>query len=103
MLSQLNFKRSVEDQYKQGIEKMAKLYSMEGDRKSKLDAENKRIESTQKLRLLDQALKRYEQLNIPLIDGPDGGDGKPCTSASPGCLADVPQMIVSMSPAKGSR
>lgn len=74
MLSQLNFKRSVEDQYKQGIEKMIKLYAMEGDRKSKLDAENKRIESTQKLRLLDQALKRYEQLNIPLIDGPDGGD-----------------------------
>ena len=75
MLSQLNFKRTVEAQYKAGIDKMVKLYSMEGDRKSKADAEAKRIESTQKLRLLDQALKRYEQLNIPIIDGADGGDG----------------------------
>ena len=103
MLSQLNFKRSVEDQYKQGIEKMIKLYAMEGDRKSKLDAENKRIESTQKLRLLDQALKRYEQLNIPLIDGPDGGDGKACPGVWLDQLADPSQMIVSTSPAKGSR
>ncbi|KAF2746516.1 hypothetical protein M011DRAFT_494988 [Sporormia fimetaria CBS 119925] len=75
MLSQLNFKRTVEAQYKAGIDKMVKLYSIEGDRKSKADAEAKRIESTQKLRLLDQALKRYEQLNIPLTDGADGGDG----------------------------
>ncbi|KAF2279503.1 uncharacterized protein EI97DRAFT_178538 [Westerdykella ornata] len=74
MLSQLNFKRTVEAQYKAGIDKMVKLYSMEGDRKSKADAEAKRIESTQKLRLLDQALKRYEQLNVGLIDGADGGD-----------------------------
>lgn len=78
MLSQINFKRTVEAQYKAGIDKMVKLYSMEGDRKSKADAEAKRVESTQKLRLLDQALKRYEQLNIGLVDGADGGDGVLC-------------------------
>lgn len=103
MLSQLNFKRSVEGQYRQGIEKMVKLYGMEGDRKSRQDAENKLIESTQKLRLLDQALKRYEQLNIPLIDGPDAGDGNKCPDVWLGCFADPSQMIALMSPAKGSR
>ena len=48
MLSQLEFKLSVEKQYKDGIEKMVKLYQMEGDRKSKADAEGRRIESNQK-------------------------------------------------------
>ena len=32
MLSQLEFKLSVEKQYKDGIEKMVKLYQMEGDK-----------------------------------------------------------------------
>lgn len=74
MLSQLEFKLSVEKQYKDGIEKMVRLYQMEGDRKSKQDAEAKRIESNQKIQLLKQALKRYEDLHID-IDGGDGGDG----------------------------
>lgn len=73
MLSQLEFKLSVEKQYKDGIEKMVRLYQMEGDRKSKQDAEAKRIESNQKIQLLKQALKRYEDLHID-IDGGDGGD-----------------------------
>ncbi|KAL6703993.1 Serine/threonine kinase [Coniothyrium glycines] len=72
MLSQLEFKLSVEKQYKEGIDKMVRLYQMEGDRKSKMDAENKRIESNQKIQLLKHSLKRYEDLHVD-IDG-DGDD-----------------------------
>lgn len=74
MLSQLEFKLSVEKQYKDGIEKMVRLYQMEGDRKSKADAEGRRIESNQKIQLLKQALKRYEDLHVDMesADSPDG-------------------------------
>jgi hypothetical protein len=74
MLSQLEFKLSVEKQYKDGVEKMVKLYQLEGDRKSKADAEARRVESNQKIQLLKQALKRYEDLHVD-IDGADGADG----------------------------
>lgn len=73
MLSQLEFKLSVEKQYKEGIEKMSKLYQIDGDRRSKADAEAKRIESNQKIQLLKQALKRYEDLHVDMdTDEPDG-------------------------------
>ena len=74
MLSQLEFKLSVEKQYKDGVEKMVRLYQLDGDRKSKADAEAKRIESNQKIQLLKQALKRYEDLHVDIegLDGPDG-------------------------------
>ncbi|OGE58387.1 hypothetical protein PENARI_c001G11572 [Penicillium arizonense] len=74
MLSQLEFKLSVEKQYKAGIEKMVRLYQDEGDRKSRADAEGRRIESNQKIQLLKQALKRYEDLHVdidPTADSPD--------------------------------
>jgi hypothetical protein len=74
MLSQLEFKLSVEKQYKDGIEKMVRLYQLAGDRKSKADAEGRRVESNQKIQLLKQALKRYEALHVN-IEGEDGGDG----------------------------
>ncbi|SNX86869.1 probable protein kinase C [Melanopsichium pennsylvanicum] len=64
MLHQLEFKLQIEKQYKQGIDKMAKLYQAEGDRKSRNDAESKRIESQSKIVLLQQALKRYKQLHV---------------------------------------
>ena len=73
MLSQLEFKLSVEKQYKAGIEKMVRLYQDEGDRKSRADAEGRRIESNQKIQLLGQALKRYEHLHVD-IDEANGGD-----------------------------
>ncbi|RMD44923.1 hypothetical protein DV735_g87, partial [Chaetothyriales sp. CBS 134920] len=63
MLSQLEFKLSVEKQYKAGIEKMVRLYQDEGDRKSRSDAEGRRIESNQKVQLLKQALKKYTDLH----------------------------------------
>ncbi|KAF2869785.1 kinase C-like protein [Massariosphaeria phaeospora] len=73
MLSQLEFKLSVEKQYKDGFEKMARLYQIEGDRKSRADAEAKRIESNQKIQLLKQSLKRYEDLHVD-VEGTDADD-----------------------------
>lgn len=77
MLSQLEFKLSVEKQYKAGIEKMVRLYQDEGDRKSRADAEGRRIESNQKIQLLKQALKRYEDLHVD-IESTDPPDGMSC-------------------------
>ncbi|KAH5021016.1 protein kinase C [Parastagonospora nodorum] len=74
MLSQLEFKLSVEKQYKDGIEKMVRLYQMEGDRKSKQDAEAKRIESNQKIQLLKHSLKRYEDLHVDIEGEGDDND-----------------------------
>ena len=74
MLSQIQFKLDVETQYLKGVEKMVQLYGMEGDRKSKADAAARRVESKQKILLLRQALKRYEELHIDVdsVESPDG-------------------------------
>jgi len=74
MLSQLEFKLSVERQYMSGIQKMVRLYQDEGDRKSRADAENRRIESMQKVQLLKQALKRYMDLHVD-VESTDTADG----------------------------
>lgn len=90
MLSQLQFKLDVEKQYKDGIEKMVRLYQMEGDRKSRTDAESRRVESNQKIQLLKQAVKRYEALHIN-VDDAEGGDGtyyvhcRPCSPSNFPC------------------
>ena len=76
MLSQLEFKLSVEKQYKDGIEKLVRLYQDDGDKKSKTDAEGRRIESNQKIQLLKQALKRYEDLHVDMESTTDAPDGK---------------------------
>lgn len=75
MLTQIQFKLNVEEQYLKGIEKMVQLYGMEGDRKSKADAAARRVESKQKIHILKQALKRYEELHIDDLDSPDSPDG----------------------------
>ncbi|GAA5824626.1 hypothetical protein JCM3770_000319 [Rhodotorula araucariae] len=64
MLHQLEFKLHVERQYKEGIDKMAKLYLVDGDKKARADTENKRVESKQKMVLLNQALKKYKTLDV---------------------------------------
>ncbi|KAI5118872.1 hypothetical protein M0805_005314 [Coniferiporia weirii] len=64
MLHQLEFKLQVEKQYKEGIAKMSTLYQADGDKKSRADAENKRVESDKKIALLQSALKRYRTLHI---------------------------------------
>lgn len=74
MLSQLQFKLNVEKQYKDGIDKIVRSYSMDGDRKIGQEASGKRVESMQKIQLLSQALKRYEDLNVGMEDG-DAADG----------------------------
>lgn len=76
MLSQLEFKLSVEKQYKDGVEKMVRLYQDEGDRKPKADAEARRVESNQKIQLLKQALKRYEDLHVDMESSTDAADGR---------------------------
>lgn len=73
MLSQIQFKLNVEEQYLKGVEKMVQLYQMEGDKKSRADAAARRVESKQKIVLLKQALKRYEELHID-IDSADSPD-----------------------------
>jgi hypothetical protein len=64
MLHQLEFKLQVEMQYKKGIEKMVKLYQADGDKKSRADAEGKRVESEKKIQILQTALKRYKTLHV---------------------------------------
>ncbi|KAF8073610.1 protein kinase C1 [Lyophyllum atratum] len=83
MLHQLEFKLQVEMQYKKGIDKMAKLYQADGDKKSRADAESKKIESEKKIQLLQTALKRYKNLHIlddiveeEESEGPPGPDGE---------------------------
>lgn len=74
MKEQLEFKLTVERQYKEGIEKMIQLYNVEGDRRSKADAKAKQIESQQKMQLLKRALKRYEDLHVDIDEEtPDDG------------------------------
>lgn len=74
MLSQLEFKLSVEKQYKDGFDKMVSLYQMAGDRKSRGEAELRRMESNQKIQLLTRALRRYEDLHVDVENGADGAD-----------------------------
>jgi classical protein kinase C len=94
MLSQIQFKLNVEEQYLKGIEKMVQLYQMEGDKKSKADAAARRMESSQKIVLLKQALKRYEELHIDMdADSPDGTFTT--RDLFPPCLLTRPQMIAS--------
>ncbi|KAK0938150.1 Serine/threonine kinase [Friedmanniomyces endolithicus] len=74
MLSQMEFKLSVEKQYKEGIDKMVRLYQIEKDRKSQADAEGRRIESNQKIQLLTRALRRYEDLHVVDENSADAAD-----------------------------
>ena len=83
MLSQLTFKLSVEKQYKDGIEKLVRLYSDDGDKRSRADAEGRRIESNQKIQLLRQALKRYEDLHVGDMESNETPDGRPATLNRP--------------------
>ena len=64
MLHQLEFKLQVEKQYKEGIAKMSTLYQADGDKKSRADAETKRVESDKKIALLQTALKAYKNLHV---------------------------------------
>ncbi|KAK7469411.1 Serine/threonine kinase [Stygiomarasmius scandens] len=77
MLHQLEFKLQVEMQYKKGIDKMAKLYQADGDKRSRADAESKKLESEKKIQLLQTALKRYKNLHIldDVVEEEDNNNG----------------------------
>ncbi|TFK48685.1 hypothetical protein OE88DRAFT_490129 [Heliocybe sulcata] len=75
MLHQLEYKLQIEKEYKTGIDKMAKLYQAEGDKKSRADAEGKRVESERKIHLLQSALKRYKNLYVIEDTGEEESDG----------------------------
>ncbi|KAJ4476034.1 hypothetical protein C8J55DRAFT_578210 [Lentinula edodes] len=51
-------------QYKRGIDKMAKLYQVDRDKKSRQDAESRKVESEKKIQLLQLARKRYKNLHV---------------------------------------
>ena len=55
---------------------MVQLYQMEGDKKSRADAASRKIESTQKIQILKQALRRYEDLHIDVENAADAPDGR---------------------------
>ncbi|KDN47332.1 hypothetical protein K437DRAFT_99551 [Tilletiaria anomala UBC 951] len=80
MLQILEFKLQTEKQYENAVDKMAKLYQAEGDRKSKADAESKRMESNSKIGLLQKSLKKYKQLHI--MDDEDDDESAPGGSAA---------------------
>ncbi|PCH40156.1 protein kinase C [Wolfiporia cocos MD-104 SS10] len=83
MLHELEFKLQVEIQLKKGIDKMAKLFQADGDKRSRLDAEAKKIESERKIQLLQTALKRYKNLHI-LDDAVEDEDPGIPAGAGPG-------------------
>jgi hypothetical protein len=73
MLHQLEYKLQVEMQYKRGISQMAMLYQQEGDKKSRQDAESKRVENEKKIQLLQSALKRYKNLHVVEVNEDEEG------------------------------
>lgn len=64
MLHQLEFKLQVERQYQKGFDLMQRAYNADGDKKSRLDAQNQKIESDKTIQLLTTALKRYKNLHV---------------------------------------
>ena len=92
MLQQLEFKLNVEQKYKEGMEKMAKLYQMEGDRRARTETESKRAESAQKIVLLKQALKRYGNLDISLVDEDQRDGSSPREFANVDDSVNAPNM-----------
>ncbi|KAF8755302.1 Protein kinase c [Rhizoctonia solani] len=76
MIHLLETKLRTEQQYKRGTEKMIQLYTAEGDKKSRVEAEGKRFESENKIQLLQQALKRYKSLYIMDDEEDDPTEGE---------------------------
>ena len=64
MLQQLEFKLQVENQYRQANEKISQLYLQDGDKSSSVAAEGGRLESDQRIQLLNKSLKKYQGMHI---------------------------------------
>lgn len=76
MLSQLEFKLSVEKQYEEGILKIMGSYKLDGDRKIRQEASARRAESSHKIQLLQRSLKKYEDLHVDMESSEDMADGR---------------------------
>lgn len=64
MLEQLEFKQEREKQYREGHEKMARLYERDGDRRNMIELEKHRDISASKIRLLDRLIKNNLQMFV---------------------------------------
>lgn len=64
MLQQLQFKLQVENQYRAANEKISHLYLMDGDKSSSSAAEGGKLESDQRIQLLNKSLKKYQGMHV---------------------------------------
>lgn len=68
MLQQLQFKLQVENQYREANQKISHLYLMDGDKSSSNAAEGGKLESDQRIQLLNKALRKYQVMHINVDD-----------------------------------
>lgn len=64
MLQQLQFKLQVENQYRAANEKISHLYLMDGDKSSLSAAEGGKMESDQRIQILNRSLKKYQGMFV---------------------------------------
>lgn len=64
MLQQLQFKLQVENQYREANEKISHLYLMDGDKMSSNAARGGKLESDQRILLLNKALRKYQGMHV---------------------------------------
>jgi len=68
MLQQTQFKLQVENQYREANQKISHLYLMDGDKYSSNAAEGGKLESNQRIQLLNKVLKKYQNIHIDVED-----------------------------------
>ncbi|ODQ78290.1 hypothetical protein BABINDRAFT_162941 [Babjeviella inositovora NRRL Y-12698] len=68
MLQQLEFKLQREKQYREGNEKLSRLYERDGDKRIVTETEGGKLESDLKIQLLSKSLKRYQDMYIDIDD-----------------------------------
>lgn len=64
MLQQLQFKLQVENQYREANCKISQLYLLDGDKLLSVAAEDGKLESDQRIQLLNKALRKYQGMNV---------------------------------------
>lgn len=78
MYHELEFKLSVEQQYRKATDNMLKLYQADGDKKILQDTRQKQWESNKKIQLLQVALKKYRNLHV--IEDEGEGESVPASA-----------------------
>lgn len=87
MLNQLEFKLQVERQYQKGFDLMQRAYTADGDKKSRQDAQNQKIESDKTIQLLTGALRRYKNLHVIQVDDEEEDPGMYSPFSNATCLS----------------